>query len=96
MTHPLPRWRGAPADEPDHRLSEFPTDHRLRGGFLVAATDLADHDDRAGGWVILEEPEHLTEGQSEDRIAADSHRRALSHARLTQTLDDLVGERSAA
>src|SRR4029077_19253194 len=95
MTHPFPRRRRPTADEADHWLTEAGADHLVRRQFLVAASDLADHDHRPGGRVVLEEPQDLFEGKPEDRIAADPHRGGLANPRLAQPLDDFVGEGAA-
>src|SRR2546426_12616960 len=96
MAHSLSGRGGAPTDEADDRLAEIPADHTLGGGLLVAAADLADHDDGAGRRVFLEQAQHLAEGEAEDRIATDANGSGLPHAGLAQALNHFVGQRAAA
>ncbi len=47
------------------------------GGFFVGAADLADHDDRVGVRIVVEQPQHVDVLQTIDRIAADADRGRL-------------------
>ena len=69
---------------------------KLRGGLLVVAADLADHDDRFGRGVGLEQPQHVDERGADHRVAADADGRALPDPGPGEGVDDLVGQRARA
>ena len=95
VPHLLARRRGASGDEPDDRLGDVLLDE-LRRDLFVGAADLADHDDRFGGRIILEEGEDVDERRADDRVATDSDRGRLADASLGQRVDDFVGQRATA
>ena len=66
------------------------------GGLLVVAADLADHDDRFGGRVGLEQTEDVDERGADHRVAADADGRALPDPSPGEGVDDLVGQRARA
>ena len=68
----------------------------LRGFFLGAAADLADHDDRLGRVVGEEQLEHVDEVGAVDRIAADADRGGLAEADLGGLEHRLIGQRARA
>ena len=68
------------------------------GGRLLlgGAADLADHHDRVGVRVVLEQPQHVDEVGAVDRVAADADARRLAEPALGELVDGLVGQRAAA
>src|SRR3546814_3211539 len=56
--------------------------------------DLADHDDRLGGFVGEEKLQHIDEVGAVHRIAADADGSGLSKARSGGLVDRLIGERA--
>ena len=62
--------------------------------FLGAAADLADHDDRLGLRIVLEQLQAIDEVHAMDRVAADADAGALAEADLRGLLDRFVGQRA--
>ena len=54
---------------------------QLRGGLLVAAADLADHDHRVGVGIVVEHLQHVDVLESVHRVAADAHRATTGRGR---------------
>ena len=77
VAHALARRRGDARDVRDDRLGDVVLDE-LRGGFFIAAADLADQDDALGLRIALEQLEHVDEIHAAHRIAADADARALA------------------
>src|SRR5712671_6472935 len=95
VTHPTAGRRGLAADEADDRLGDVGLDE---GGrlFLRGPADLADHHDRGGVGIALEELEHVDEVRPVDRVAPDAHAGRLAEPAPGELVDHLVGERAAA
>ena len=95
MAHAAPGRRGAAGDEADDRLSAAAfrfVGEELRGVFLGAAADLADHDDRLGLVVGEEFLEDVDELGALDRIAADADRGRLAEALVGGLEHRLIGQ----
>ena len=67
-----------------------------RRTLLLLATDLADHHDRLGLRVLVEEVDDVDEAGPDDRVAADPDAGRLADARIGHGLDDLVRQGSGA
>src|SRR5688572_14255302 len=93
MAHALARGRGDARDVGDDGLRHVPLDV-LRGALLVAAADLADHDDAGRVLVALEEREHLDEVQPAHRVPADADAGRLAEAGVGRLEDGLVSQRA--
>src|SRR3546814_17847750 len=81
----------------DHRLLAATAGlvlQELGGLFFGRAADLADHDDRLGGFVGEEKLQHIDEVGAVHRIAADADGSGLSKARSGGLVDRLIGERA--
>src|SRR3989338_7899785 len=95
MAHALAFRRGNARDETDYRLLHVVLDP-ARAFFLVAAADLADHDDRIGIRVVVEQLHHIDMLHAVDRIAADADAGRLPHAQRGELPDRLVSQRAGA
>src|SRR5690606_34802410 len=95
MAHALARRGGDAGDEADHRLLHVRLDP-VGGFFLVAAADLADHDDRIGIRILVEELQDVGVLEAVDRVAADADGRGLSQAERGELADRLVGQGAGA
>ena len=95
VPHPLLRRRRPPGDEADDRLADV-LPRVLRRLLLLVAADLADEYDLLGRRVGLEERQHVYEGATDNRIAADTDAGALAQAGIREMLDDLIGQRAGA
>src|SRR5690606_864367 len=71
MPHPLARGRGLPADEADDRLFHVLC-HVVRGDFLLAAADFADHHDGIGFRVLVEKLDDVEKSESVNGVAPDT------------------------
>src|SRR3546814_13723792 len=81
----------------DHRLLAATAGlvlQELGGLFFGRAADLADHDDRLGGFVGEEKLQHIDEVGAVHRIAADDDGSGLSTDRSGGLVDRLIGERA--
>ena len=99
MAHAAARRRRAAGDEADDRLLAPAlrlVGEELRGVFLGAAADLADHDDRLGLVVGEEHLEHVDELGALDRIAADADRGRLAEALVGGLEHRFIGQRAGA
>ena len=67
----------------------------LGGLLLAAASDFTDEHDGVGVGVIFKHVQHVDEGRSTDRVAADPDARGLD-PEPGELSDRLVGERAAA
>src|SRR5690606_16087305 len=64
-------------------------------GFVFSRTaDLADHDDRFGLRIFLEQLQHVDEAGAGDRVAADAHAGGLAVTDFGGLLDGFVGQRA--
>ena len=80
VTHPASGGRGGSRDESGDRL--FAVLFSPSGGLLLRApADLADHDDRFGLRIVVEQLENVEVRRAVDRIAADADTGALPVAR---------------
>ena len=95
MTHALARRRRHAGDVGHHRLADMLTDEGGRG-FLVAAADLAHHDDAFGLRILFEQLQHVDEVHAAHRIAADADASALAQAVVGGLKYRLVGQRAGA
>src|ERR1051325_5903148 len=95
MPHSLSLRSGLAADSPGHRLLHVLLDE-LGGLLFGVAADLADHDHTGGLGIVLEEPQHVDEVHTLDRIAADADASRLTEPQAGQLMDGLVGEGAAA
>src|SRR5262245_61315199 len=93
VSHAAAGWRRLAADEAHHRLGHVRLDE---GGRLLlrAAADLADHHDRFGLRIGLEETQHVDEARAVHRIAADADAGGLAQSAQGELVHDLVGERA--
>src|SRR3989344_1527528 len=64
-------------DNCDNGLCEFSLRNETRGFFLVRSADLAEKNNRFCRGVLLKKNKEIREIGSDDRVAADSHCRAL-------------------
>ena len=99
MAHAAARRGGAAGNEADDRLAaallRF-VGKELRGFFLRAAADLADHHDGLGLVIREEHVEHVDEVGAVHRIAADADRRGLPEADLRGLVHRFVSQRAGA
>lgn len=95
VAHPLASGGGQTGDEAHDRLRDLTLDE-LGGFFLVAAANLADHDDPFGLGVVLKERQSVHEARADDRVAADAHAGALAQFAAGGLVDDFIGQRAAA
>src|SRR3990167_1179574 len=95
VPHPAAGRRRLATDERDDRLLDMGVDEGRRL-LLRRPADLADHHDRPGGRVVVEQVEHVDEVRAVDGIAADPDARGLPDAAARELADDLVRERPAA
>ncbi len=63
---------------------------------LRVAADLADHQDRLGLRVVLEQLQHVDVVRADDRVAADADAGRLAEAEVGELPDGLVGQRAGA
>jgi hypothetical protein len=70
----LPAGAVTPAMKPTTGFFMFALHQRSRVG-LVRAADLADHDDRIGVRIVVEQAHDVDVLQAVDRVAADADRR---------------------
>src|SRR5262245_58160940 len=95
VAHAAAGWGGAAGDEGDDGFLDVLRDER-GGGFFVGAADLADHDDRLGCLIFVEEVEELDEVEAFDRVAADADGGGLADAAGGALPDCFIRERAAA
>src|SRR3546814_16769862 len=84
MAHAAAGRRADAGDEADHRLLAATAGlvlQELGGLFFGRAADLADHDDRLGGFVGEEKLQPIEEVGAVHRIAPEADRRGPSKAR---------------
>src|SRR4051794_20095118 len=80
VTH-APSWRcGLSGDESDNRLLHIGLDV-LRGGLFRTAADLANHDDRFGAGIVVEELNRVRKRGPDNRITSDSDTGGLTDAK---------------
>src|SRR3546814_1470852 len=97
VAHAAARRRADARDEADHRLLAATAGlvlQELGGLFFGRAADLADHDDRLGGFVGEEKLQHIDDVGAVHRIAADADGSGLSQDRSGGLLDRLIAERA--
>ena len=80
VAHALARRRRDARDEADDRLLHVLL-RPARGGFLVGAPDLADHHDRVGIRIVVEQAQHVDVLETVDRVAADADRASTGRDR---------------
>src|SRR5579863_615425 len=95
VAHPPPSGRGKTGDIADDRLRGIGCDPDGSLGFLRPA-DLADHEDRVGLGVLLEELEHVEKRRAIDGISADPDARGNADAEDRHLRGGFVAERSRA
>ncbi len=95
MPHPLARRGGDAGDVGRHRLGHVLFDEVGRL-FFGGAADLADHDDRFGVRVGLEQPQDVEVVGAVDRVAADADAGGLAEAEAGELPDRFVGEGAGA
>ncbi|EAU64946.1 conserved hypothetical protein [Stigmatella aurantiaca DW4/3-1] len=95
VAHALARGRGLAGDEARDGLGELAR-HVLGGILLRRAADLADHDDRVGLGVRVEQLQHVHEVGAVDRVTANAHRGGLTQAQLGELVHGLVRQRARA
>src|SRR3954453_13746459 len=93
VAHAAARRCGLPGDERNDRLGHIRL-HERRRFLLGRPADLADHDDRFGGIVLLERGQTIDEVRARQRIATDADRGRL--AEVTRLTDCFVRQRSGA
>jgi len=64
--------------------------HVIRRSLFLVATDFADQHDRLRLGVRIEHLQHVDEGRSNDRVAADPDARRLANAGIGHGLHHLV------
>ncbi len=95
VAHALAGRRRDAGDVGDHRLADVAVDE-LGRRLLVAAADLADHDDALRLRVVLEQAQHVDEVHAAHRVAADADAGALAEAEARGLEHRLVGQRAGA
>src|SRR5450755_463995 len=92
VAHALARGRCDPGNEADHGLAHIVLDP-ARAGFLIIAANLADHDDRIGFRVCIEQLHDIDMLHAIDRVAADADTGGLPEPELHQLAHGLVRQR---
>src|SRR5690606_13316852 len=95
VAHALARRRRNTGDEADHGFLHV-VFGPLGGIHLVRAADFADHDDRIGIGIVVEQLEHVDVLQAVDGVAADAHGAGLAQAELGDLRHGFVRERARA
>src|SRR5215472_12691818 len=95
MPHAATFGGSLPGDECDYGFLKVLL-YILRGLLLGGSTDFADHDNRAGLGILVEQFQRIDVAGSDDRIATNSDAGRLTQAQLSQLVDRLVGEGSGA
>ena len=95
VPHALARRSGDAGDVGDHGLADELADV-MRGGFLIAATDLTHENDARGARIALEELQHVDEVHAAHGVAADADAGALAEPDVGGLEHGLVGEGSGA
>src|SRR5580704_19663577 len=83
--------RGLPRDEADHRLLYIFLDV-FGSHFLSVAADFADHYDRVGIAIFVEQLDRIQKAGANYRIAANSNAGGLPDAQMRELINGLVGE----
>src|SRR6185437_1475563 len=89
-------WRRCLAgNKAHHRLLHIRLDE-LRSLLFVGSADLADHDDRFGSRIIIQQLQRIDVRRADDRIAADANRSRLPNPARRELIDGLVRQRARA
>ncbi|MND44866.1 hypothetical protein D3C80_357150 [compost metagenome] len=91
MAHALARRCGNTSDVGNDRLGDVGLDVG-RGFFFSRTADLADHDDRFGLRVFLEQLQDVDEVGARDRVTADADAGRLAEAGVGGLLHSFVGQ----
>jgi len=97
VAHSSAWWGGDTGDEADNWLgvgSAVVFSEVVGGHFLGLATNLSDHDDTGGVWVVEEDFQTVGEVGSVERIAADANAKGLAKANLCGLVDGLIRKSS--
>src|SRR5580704_413909 len=95
MSHAAPGRRGLPGDEADHRLLYIFLDV-FGSHFLSIAANFADHYDRVGIAIFVEQLDRIQKAGANNRIAANSDTGGLPDAQMRELINGLVSERPTA
>src|SRR6185437_9375650 len=95
MSHAASWGRCLAGDEAHYRLLHTRLDE-LCSLLLVGPADLADHDDRFGSRVIIQQLQRVDVRCSDDGIAADADRSRLPNPARRELIDGLVRQRARA
>jgi hypothetical protein len=90
MAHAAAFWRGEARDIADHRFGHVTLDPRRRLGFLGPA-NFADHHDRGGFRIALEQHQMVQERAAIDRIAANADARPVDRAVEADIVEVMLG-----
>src|SRR6266851_123028 len=93
VTHSPSRRRRLPGDKAHHRLLHIVLDE-LRRLLLSRPADLADHDDRLGLRIVIQQPQRIDVVRPDNRVAANANRRRLPNPTRRQLIHSLIRQRA--
>src|SRR5580658_3316932 len=95
MAHAASRRRRLARDEAHYRLLHIRLDE-LRSLLFIRSADLANHDDRFGPRIIIQQLQCINVRCADDRVATNTDRRRLTEAARRQLINRLVRQRTRA
>src|SRR5690349_19786418 len=95
MAHAAPGRRGDAGDEADYRFL-YVFLNELRRFFLGIAADFADHHNRLGFRILLEQRKDIDESCAVHRIATDAYAGCFPQPQIRELMHGLVREGAAA